>query len=39
MLIKLSAWSTLEIRMQGEETIKRLKMVSLKGERASNILE
>jgi len=39
MLIELSTWSCLEIRIQDKVTIERLKIVSLKGEKTSNICE
>jgi len=39
MLIKLSMWSYLEIRMQTEVTIQKLMIVPLKGLKSSNICE
>ena len=39
MLIKLSSWLCLEIRMQDEATVKRLIIVPLKWLKSSNIWE
>ena len=39
MLIKLSSWSYLEIRMQDEATVKGLIIVPLKWLKSSNIWE
>ena len=39
MLIKLSTWSFLEIRMQDEVTVERLIIVPLQGWKSSNIWE
>jgi len=39
MLIKLSIWSCLEVRIQDEVTVNRLKIVPLKGWKRSIIWE